>query len=213
MARETQPARGTIQQSCSGPDSGPVTSATLLDRLKLWDDSEAWSHFVKQYSPMLERWSRNRLTSSADVDEVNQQVWCELAQRLTSFEYNHRKSFRGWLRTIHSSRLLDFLKSEKRRMGKTIAFAELLQQRSIGKTRETSSTSHALSSHAIRPQVAAIEQRVQARVSPQTWKIFCEVAIDGQTVADTARRYAMRYTSAFAAYSRVCRMLHEEATK
>lgn len=56
-----------------------------------------------------------------------------------------------------------------------------------------------------------IQQRVRSRVSERTWSVFWEIAVDGQTIADTAQRYSMRYASAFAAFTRVKQMLQNEA--
>jgi len=53
-------------------DAGPLTSPTLLGRMKSWEDTAAWKVFVDRYQHLLENWSRRRLPNSVDVDEVNQ---------------------------------------------------------------------------------------------------------------------------------------------
>ena len=58
-----------------------------------------------------------------------------------------------------------------------------------------------------------IQNRVKQRTSGQTWAIFWEVTIENQALGDVARKYSMRYASAFAAVSRVHKMLKEEALK
>jgi DNA-directed RNA polymerase specialized sigma24 family protein len=197
-------------------DNGPVTSPTLVKRLQSWEDTTAWKLFVDQYDHLLEKWSRSKLRNPADIDELNQQVLWDLARRITGFKYDHAKSFRGWLRTLHRSRLLDFLKVEKRRRAhdkQTIqvrvhahreCLAPAVEDEGPGETSEKETPGAFL-------RALTIQKRVQDRVSAQTWTIFSEIAINGQTIADTARRHEMRYASAFAAYSRVCRMLREEA--
>lgn len=212
-------------------DSGPLTSPTLLGRMKCWEDTAAWKVFVDRYQQMLENWSRRRLPNPADVDEVSQQVIWEVARRFSAFQYDPRQSFRGWLRTLHQSRLLDFLKLEKRRISREVHVAKVRapQMNSARTSLEQGSSSlesPSLESRAseLRPpetrtdgfvdklrQASEIRRTIQSKVSERTWTVFSEIAIDGQSIADTARRHDMKYTSAFAAYSRVCRMLRREA--
>ncbi len=197
-------------------DNGPETSPTLVRRLQSWEDTAAWRLFVDQYNHLFEKWSRSKLRNPADVDEVNQQVLWELARRMTGFRYDPAKSFRGWLRTLHQSRLLDFLKLERRRRTKN---EQLAKVRFLGQ--QTSASSSTEDDNMIQrsseetsiafKKALTIQQRVQERVSAQTWTVFCDIAINGQSIADTAKRHEMRYASAFAAYSRVCRMLRQEA--
>jgi DNA-directed RNA polymerase specialized sigma24 family protein len=197
-------------------DNGPVTSPTLVRRLQSWEDTTAWRLFVDQYNHLLEKWSRAKLRNPADVDDLKQQVLWDLARRITVFKYDPAKSFRGWLRTLHHSRLLDFLKVEKRRRAhnkQTIQVRTLAQRECLAPADEDERPLETSVKETQDTFVRAlmIQQRVQDRVSVQTWAIFSEIAINGQSIADTAKRHEMRYASAFAAYSRVCRMLREEA--
>lgn len=197
-------------------DNGPVTSPTLVRRLQSWEDTTAWRLFADQYNHLFEKWSQSKLRNPADVDELNQQVLWEMARRITRFQYDPTKSFRGWLRTLHHSRLLDFLKVENRRLAhdkqaiqvRSQARRECLapapEEESLLETSEKETTGTFV-------RALTIQQRVQDRVSVQTWTIFSEIAINGQSIADTAKRHEMRYASAFAAYTRVCRMLRQEA--
>lgn len=197
-------------------DNGPVTSPTLVRRLQSWEDTTAWRLFVDQYNHLFERWSRLKLRNPADVDELKQQVLWEMARRITGFQYDPAKSFRGWLRTLHHSRLLDFLKAEKRRRAhdkQSVRVRPQTHQECVLPALEEESPLEASEKETPSTFVNAmtIQQRVQDRVSVQTWTIFSEIAINGQSIADTAKRHEMRYASAFAAYSRVCRMLRQEA--
>lgn len=198
-------------------DAEPRTSPTLIGRLHAWDDRTAWNLFIERYSPLLDRWSRSKLQNAADVDEVNQTVLWELARRFVSFQYDPTRSFRGWLRTLHTSRLLDFLKSERRRAVRELEVNQLRQspakipQCAVDGTL----TSDKLQEEQRQARLilsATIQQRVRERVSEKTWTIFWEIAVEGQLVADTARRHSMRYASAFAAFSRVRKMLRQEAS-
>jgi len=147
-----------------------------------------------------------------------------VARRFSAFQYDPQRSFRGWLRTLHQSRLLDFLKLEKRRVNREVHVAKIrsplrtLAKASVAEEsqpagllpEEPIETGRENSSERVR-LANEILAMVQAKVSPRTWNVFHEIAIDGQSVAETAQRYDMKYASAFAAYSRVCQMLRRIA--
>ena len=221
--------------SYSNSQNGPTTSPTLLNRLKLWNYQTAWNNFILQYNPLFEKWARGKLRNAADVQDLNQQVSLEVAQRLSSFDYDSKRSFRGWLRTLYFSRLLDFLKAERRRQWRDQYIAQLRRQSFVvdendstnrlttsvqaasntGNTGVSSAVAGETGAINVRDQHAFAQQiqtRVRGRVSEKTWAIFWEIAVQGNSIADTAQRYSMRYASTFAAYSRVHKMLQQEAS-
>lgn len=207
-----------MSTSSPQPDAGPPTSSTLLERLRAWDDSRAWNRFFEQYNPMLEKWSRSRLRSGDDVREVNQRVLWELAWRLVDFQYDSSKSFRGWLRTLHSSRLFDFLKSERRRQIRQREVAERRGSMTAdvpGGVGGTTTSGERIDERrqAMHSLARQIQRRVQDRVSEKTWAVFSEIAVEGHPIAEVAARHSMRYASAFAAFSRVQKMLQQEASR
>jgi hypothetical protein len=56
-----------------------------------------------------------------------------------------------------------------------------------------------------------IQAEVKRRVSEKSWTIFWQVTIEGRPLSDVAKEHSMKYGSAFAAYSRVTKMLRKEA--
>ena len=208
----------TVAASRCVAENGPTTSPTLLGRMQCWEDTAAWKLFVDRYHHLFETWSRRKLRNPADVDEVNQQVYWEIARRLPAFEYDAKRSFRGWLRTLHQSRLLDFMKLERRRLQRESHVRQLrvpLHARSQKALATTDlDTASAPSAETAKEQTRTaneIQQAVKSRVSERSWSVFQEIAVNGQSIAETAQRYSMKYASAFAAYSRVCQMLRREA--
>lgn len=199
-------------------DEGPKTSPALLKRLQAWDDRTAWNCFFEQYSPLLDRWSRATLRNPGDAIELSQMVLWELARRLREFRYDPAGSFRGWMKTLHSRRMLDFLRAEQRRRNQEHSVFEVRRSSPVEfRTEfETDRASTPSSTHSRQAQQAAavrIQQRVRDRVTEKTWAIFHDIAVEGHSIAETAQRHSMRYASAFAAFSRVHKMLRHEATQ
>ena len=203
----------------------PRTSGTLLRRVQRRDDQAAWSELVDRYSPMLERWTRAHFGNRVDVDEVSQRIWCELVHRLPGFNYDSKRSFRAWLKSLHKSRVLDYLKQQRRYRTHLVRFADQASESIvIGFAKPTSTptaTPTPNSNGSKLPQsnptelsidrILEIQNRVQDRVSAQTWELFWQVTIENQSVGDVARAHSMRYASVFAAVSRVNKMLRAES--
>jgi RNA polymerase sigma factor (sigma-70 family) len=169
----------------------------------------------RRYQPLLQRWSRRTLRDADDAAEVSQLVWVELARRIHEFDYNPQGSFRGWLRRLHRSRSLDFLKGRKR-------YAERLERFALQPDSDDphGSLGSATWNDANRSQrldkqsrLVDLQARVQSRVSPQTWQVFWSVVVENRTVSDVAAEHSMRYASAFAAVARVTKMLQREAQR
>src|ERR1700682_1570813 len=85
------------------------TSATLLHRLCGRDDNPAGAHFVTLYPPLIRGWLGRTLPQSADVDDLAQQVFSVVLEKIPAFEHNGRPgAFRAWLRGISVNRLRMF---------------------------------------------------------------------------------------------------------
>jgi RNA polymerase sigma-70 factor (ECF subfamily) len=86
------------------------TSPTLLREVSNWQDHPAWVTFRGRYDPLLRRWYRGYGLDEDSVDEVCQRIWIELADRMRTFQYDPKGTFRGWLRRVCDSRVIDFLR-------------------------------------------------------------------------------------------------------
>jgi RNA polymerase sigma-70 factor (ECF subfamily) len=82
------------------------TSATLLQRLRDFNDRSAWNRFATLYEPLIRRWSARQLTQAADVDDLVQQVLTVVLEKLPGIG-----SFRAWLRSISVFTLRKFWRS------------------------------------------------------------------------------------------------------
>src|SRR6059058_4467466 len=97
-------------------DSTPSwTSVSLLGKLRTDPaDQEAWRDFVRRYGPKILSWCRQWRLQEADAEDVTQTVLVKLAQKLGSFDYDPERRFRGWLKTITTHALSDYLAARRR---------------------------------------------------------------------------------------------------
>src|SRR5208337_2086701 len=58
------------------------TSASLLERLKLTDNQEAWRRFVQLYMPLIYRWATQVGLSQSEAADLVQEVFLVLVEKL-----------------------------------------------------------------------------------------------------------------------------------
>src|SRR5687767_3559476 len=81
-----------------------TTPLSLLERLRRPSDEAAWRQFVDLYTPLLCHWGRRAGLQDSDLADLVQDVFTTLVCVLPEFQYDARKSFRGWLKTVLMNR-------------------------------------------------------------------------------------------------------------
>ncbi|MCI0737694.1 MAG: sigma-70 family RNA polymerase sigma factor [Gemmataceae bacterium] len=77
-----------------------TTPSSLFVRLREPANQEAWTRFVRLYTPLLYTWANRAGVQRSEADDLVQDVFAVLVQKMPAFEYDRTKSFRGWLRTV-----------------------------------------------------------------------------------------------------------------
>jgi RNA polymerase sigma-70 factor (ECF subfamily) len=186
----------------------------LLARAGDWTDFPAWREFFRRYDPLLRRWCRPFFADDSDLCEVTQRIWLELADRMVGFRYDTRRSFRGWLRDLCRCRSIDYLRHRERERRLRVEFDESIPAGWWEDPLDDLDPQSALDD--VVPLLAEAESArigVRNRVSERTWDVYWRIAIEGESIRETASAYSMTYAAAFAAYSRVDRMLREEGCR
>ena len=191
--------------------SGSQTSPTLLGRLRLGPaDQDAWAQFVERYGRRIYGWCRQGGLQAADAEDVTQMVLAQLVERMRTFAYDPKRSFRGWLRTLTRHAWSDFVEARQRG----------------GRASGDSGTADALDTLPARDDLVArlegqfdqevLEEaaaRVRLRVDPPTWESFRLLAVEGLPGAEAARRLDRTVAAVFKARSRVQGMLRDEVAR
>lgn len=92
---------------------GSSTSSTLLRRAAK-NEPAAWEMLVNLCHPMVFDWVQRSNWQRADVENVVQDVFTTVALRLPEFELRETGSFRGWLRRIVRSKVIDYARRKSR---------------------------------------------------------------------------------------------------
>ena len=84
------------------------TRATLLDRLKDWQDQSSWQQFFDTYWGLIYGVARQAGLSDAEAQDVVQETMSGVARHMPSFKYDPALgSFKNWLLTQTRWRIID----------------------------------------------------------------------------------------------------------
>jgi RNA polymerase sigma-70 factor (ECF subfamily) len=195
------------KQSSNGEGSGGSTSRSLLSRLKT-ADAAAWNRLVVLYAPLVHHWCRQFGLPTREAADVLQDVFQSVATNLDRF---HRDapgdSFRGWLRTITRSKVMDHF----RRLQPAEARAARRRYKGWGNfpRRKTAGK--------MRPGRQAPCGRFRNRfglIRPEfedrTWQAFWRTAVDDQSAPEVGKELGMTPGAVRVAKCRVLQRLREE---
>jgi RNA polymerase sigma-70 factor (ECF subfamily) len=180
-----------------------TTSATLLERLRNPLDQEAWSRFVRLYTPLLFYWGRKCGLQDEDVADLAQEVFAVLLRKMPEFSYDRHKSFRAWLRTVTQNQWRDRLRRRQTRPlpGDDHRLAELAAPDDIAALQEEEYRVHL---------VGRAMQLVLQDFEPTTWQAFWEFAVEGRPAAEVASEVGLSPAAVYGAKSRVLNRLRQE---
>ncbi len=186
------------------------TSLTLINRLRLGEDSEAWVRMFGLYRPLLVAWIRKFDVQAADEDDLLQEVLLTVSTGLKSFEHNGRPgAFRTWLRNILVNRLRNFWRARDRR---PLAAGDSDIERRLTQLEDSASATSQLWDR--QHDLFVLHQLLElsrARFSPETWTAFTRVALHGERPDIVAREMGLSLNAIFIAKSRVLSRLRQEA--
>src|SRR5438552_9093962 len=92
------------------------TRATLIDRLKNWQDQSSWQEFFDTYWKLIYGVARQAGLTDAEAQDVVQDTMLSVARHMPGFKYDPAiGSFKGWLLNMTRWRIIDQVR--KRRLG------------------------------------------------------------------------------------------------
>src|SRR5262245_44647893 len=84
------------------------THASLLQRLKVWQDQSSWQRFFDTYWRLIYSVARGAGLTDAEAQDVVQETMIAAAKHLPAFQYNPAiGSFKSWLLTVTRCRIID----------------------------------------------------------------------------------------------------------
>ena len=180
-----------------------TTSPSLLERLRTPADQEAWTRFVRLYTPMLYSWARGVGLQDQDAADLTQDVLTLLVQKLPEFTYDPQKSFRAWL---HKT-TVNLWRSQQRKQGaKQLDLGDI----SVSDPEDSGGVREFEEAEYRRYVVRRALELMQTDFQPTSWKAFWECEVRGRGAAEVASELGISVGALYVAKSRVLARLRQE---
>jgi RNA polymerase sigma-70 factor (ECF subfamily) len=177
------------------------TSVSLLERVRKLDDQESWSRFVRLYTPLLYVWVRRLRLAPDEAEELVQDVFVTLVDKLPDFTYDPGRRFRGWLWTV----TINKLRERRRKPTSPNADSGEIEQLAI-----TDPVDELTETEYRRYVTDRALQLMETDFEPTSWRAFWEHVTNGRTAVDVAAELGISVGSVYAAKTRILARLRTE---
>ncbi len=166
----------------------------MILRLQSSEDAEAWEQFSELYRPFIFRMAKTRGLQHADAHDLTQEVLVRVANSVRNWDADREQgSFRGWLSRITRNVVVDFLRSNSRK----IQAAEFVHD--VARCAESE-----LYDLELRKQTFAwAAESVKGTFRGPTWQAFWLTAVEQVSIEDAARQTGLSVGAVYVARSRV----------
>lgn len=179
------------------------TRVSLLMRLRDRDDVEAWDQFHRLYGPLLYRYARARGLSPEDIEDVRSSCYETIVQQLHDFRYDPNKGrFKAWLRTLVNRRIVDLFRKRREIRAASQALKQLPADHAGPDEIWDEQWKHQHLRYAV--------EQIRGDVSPQTFKIFSLLVLQGRSVAEVCAELDVKPNLCYKARQRVLDRVREK---
>lgn len=180
-------------------DSTPVS---LLERMRKPGDADAWNRFVELATPLLSSWAHRLGLQDQDAADLVQEVLSVLVEKVPGFNYDPRKSFRGWMRTVATNKWREW----RRRPTPVLLDAGGPQLADL-----PAEDCEAFWEQEYRDYlVGRALTLMRGEFQPNTWQACWQHVVSGHSAVEVARDLGMSVGAVYMAKSRVLKRLREE---
>ncbi len=182
----------------------PLTSASLLLRIRDQADSEAWREFESVYGPFLRAWCRRKGVNDFNADDIVQEVFAIVARTIDRFDYQREKGgFRAWLATVAARELRRNALGRATRVESVSTSAPAWQEDLVD---PDSDWLELFSMHVLE----AACNRVRPLFNSQTWQCFEATWLANREAGEVAASLGVPVHSVYVNKSRVLKRLELE---
>jgi RNA polymerase sigma factor (sigma-70 family) len=195
-----------------------ATRASLLHRLKDWNDQASWQEFFDTYWKLIYGVARKAGLGDPEARDVVQDTVLTVAKQMPDFRYDPQAgSFKAWLLTVTRSRITDHLRKNARHPRPPQAPA--------GDSSTRTSTLDRIPDPADPPLDAVWEEewqknlreaaleRVKQRVKPKTYQLFDCFVLRGWPMAEVTRTLRVSMGQVYFARIKVGALLKKELNR
>ncbi len=184
-----------------------LTTSTILDRLRDFEDRTAWDRFADRFHKPLVSFARKTGLTSADAEDVAQEILLTFAQRYRDGNYDRTKGrLRHWLFGIAYRQNLGVRRKLARQRAKAAPVADTSFWADVPDEAEASKTWDREWEQALFQRCL---QRVRNDLKPATVRAFEMLVLEQRPAAEVAAELKMTRNAVFIAKHRVLSRLRE----
>jgi RNA polymerase sigma factor (sigma-70 family) len=193
-------------------DTDPLaTRASLLGRLKNWDDKQSWEEFTQTYSRLIRGVAVKSGLSEAEAKDVEQDTLLRVAKTIHEFESNpERGTFKSWLLNLTRWRIADEFRrrppaassSDQTRADDSTSTINRIPEPEMLETVWEKEWQKSLLESAV--------ARVSRRVKPKHFQIFDLYAMRHWPAAKVARELGVNIVQVYLVNHRLTKLVKEE---
>lgn len=196
------------------PDEFIPTRASLLSRLKDWDDQQSWRDFFNTYWKLIYGVARKSGLSDAEAQDVVQEAVLSVAKKMNEFKYDPAiGSFKGWLLLITRRRITDHLRKRGRQPARHESLpGDTVRTATIERVPDPESLNLDATWDAewAKNLMDAALDRVKKQVNPRQYQIFDLYVIKDWPATKVAKTLGVSMTQVYLAKHRIGSLVKQE---
>lgn len=197
--------------SNASPPANGSTSPSLMAGLRE-NQSQAWDRLVELYTPLIFHWCRRLGLPQQEMPDVFQEIFRSVAAHVETLRTDRpNDSFRGWLRTVTTSKVNDFFRRQNKQphgAGGTEAQERLAQL--PDPFEERLDDAHNADDEALCELYARAVELIQDQFEPRTWTAFWLVVVEGKTPREVGEQLSLSPSSVRVFKARVLNRLRQQ---
>lgn len=176
-----------------------TTPLSLLQRLLEPEPHDAWAQFVRLYTPLLFRWTRQARIPEGDADDLIQEVLLVIFRKLADFQHRGEFSFRNWLRTVALNKWCDKKRSQSH--SGTLGVTDIVGPNTVLEWEEAEYK---------RYLIGRALQIMRLDFNPVTYQACWELIVEERPAAEIATKLGITANAVYLAKFRVMNRLQTE---
>ena len=172
-------------------------------------DAEAWSIFVRIYSPLVYRFGIRKGLQDADAADLVQNVLREVAKVIGNFDYDPEAGkFRSWLFTVARYSLNRIRTAQRLQVAGT---GDSQTRQILNNEPDKSDPPDAFWEKEYKQRLFEwAAEEIRPTVQPRTWKAFRMTAVEGRSPDEVADTLQMKIGSVYVAKNRILTSLRNK---
>lgn len=193
------------------------TRATLIHRLKDWQDQASWQDFFDTYWQLIYNVAVQRGVTRPEAQDVVQEVMAAVAKHMPGFKYDPAiGSFKAWLLKLTRWRIID----HQRKHSRPVAAPAVAEETGLGDGKMTGSLNlvmpdldHQWDAAWEKNLLAAAIAKARRRMDPKQYQIY-DCHVNKEWAAErVAKAFGVPINQVYLAKHRVTEMIKAEAAR